>query len=120
MIQTRHTFTDEQWRLIEPLLPPCKGRPGGDKRVFLNAVLWIARTGAPWRDLPERLGKWSLVYQRYAYWCDKGHFERIFQAVQIPDLEEVMIDSACCRAHQASAGAQKKVARKPSASPVEG
>lgn len=93
---------------MEPLLPPCKGRPGGEQRVFFNALLWMARSGAAWRDLPERLGKWSLVYQRYAYWCGKGHFERLFQGVQQPDLEEVMLDSTCCRAHQASAGARKK------------
>jgi len=82
MTSTRHTFTDEQWHRMEPLLPPCKGRPGGEQRVFFNALLWMARTGAAWRDLPERLGKWSVVYQRYAYWCDKGHFERLFQGVQ--------------------------------------
>ena len=108
MTSTRHTFTDDQWQRIEPLLPPCKGRPGGEQRVFFNALLWMARSGAAWRDLPERLGKWSLVYQRYAYWCGKGHFERLFQGVQQPDLEEVMLDSTCCRAHQASAGARKK------------
>ena len=112
MNQKRHTLTDAQWQLIEPLLPPRKGRPGGNPREFFNALLWIARTGAPWRDLPERLGTWSVVYQRYAYWCKKGHFERIFQAVQLPDLEELMVDSTCCRAHQASAGVQKKAARR--------
>ena len=75
--------------------------------MFFNALLWIACTGAAWRDLPERLGKWNVVYQRYAYWCDKGHFERLFQGVQQPDMEEVMMDSTCCKAHQASAGARK-------------
>ncbi|CAN5468649.1 IS5-like element ISLpl3 family transposase [soil metagenome] len=108
MTHTRHTFTDEEWERIDPLLPPCKGRPGGEQRTFFNALLWMARTGAPWRDLPERLGKWNVVYQRYAYWCDKGHFERLFQGMQQPDMEEVMLDSICCRAHQASAGALKK------------
>ena len=109
MTHARHTFTDEQWERIAPLLAPRKGRPGGNQRAFFNAILWIARTGAPWRDLPERLGKCNVVYQRYAYWCDKGHFERIFQGVQQqPDLEDVMVDSTCCRAHQASAGAQEK------------
>ena len=67
----------------------------------------MARTGAAWRDLPERLGKWNVVYQRYAYWCHKGHFTRIFQGLQVPDLEEIMMDSTCCKAHQASAGARK-------------
>ena len=59
------------------------------------------------RDLPERLGTWNVVYQRYAYWCDKGHFERLFQGVQALDMEEMMADSTCCRAHQSSAGARK-------------
>lgn len=107
MPHTRHTFPDEQWQRIAPLLPPCKGRPGGALRTFFDALLWMARTGAPWRDLPEPLGKWNVVYQRYAYWCDKGHFERLFQRVQQPDMQEVMVDSTCCRAHQSSAGAPK-------------
>ena len=107
MTCTRHTFTDAQWERIDPLLPPCKGRPGGAQRKFFDALLWMARTGAAWRDLPERLGKWNVVYQRYACWCEKGHFERLFQSVQQPDMEEVMVDSTCCKAHQASAGARK-------------
>ena len=107
MTQARHTVTDAQWQRIEPSMPPCKGRPGGAHRPFFDALLWMARTGAPWRDLPERLGTWSVVYQRYAYWCKKGHFKRLFQGVQQPDMEEMMVDSTCCRAHQASAGAHK-------------
>ena len=89
MTQERHSFTDEQWEQIALRLPPCKGRPGGEQRAFFNALLWMARTGAAWSDLPERLGKWNLVHQRYAYWCDKGHFERLFQDVQQPDLVKV-------------------------------
>ena len=96
MTQERHIFTDGQWQRIEPSMPLCKGRPGGAQRTFFNALLWMARTGAAWRDLPERLGKWNVVYQRYAYWCDKGHFERLFQGVQQPDTDEVMVDSTCC------------------------
>ena len=107
MTDTRHIFSDAQWERIEPFMPPCKGRPGGAHRKFFDALLWMARTGAPWRDLPERLGAWNVVYQRYAYGCKKGHFERLFQGVQQPDMEEVMMDRACCRAHQASAGARK-------------
>ena len=66
---------------------------GGCQRTFFNALLWMARTGSPWRDLPEHLGRWNIVYQRYAYWCTKGHFQRLFDAMQQPDLEEVMLDS---------------------------
>jgi transposase len=81
--------------------------PSGAQTTFFVALLWMARTGAAWRELPERLGKRNVVYQRYAYWCDKGHFERLFQGVQQPDLEKMMMDSTCCKAHQASAGARK-------------
>ena len=70
-------------------MPPCKGRPGGAHRTFFNALLRMARTGSPWRDLPERLGKWNVAHQRYAYWCDKGHFEHIFLVVQQPGMQEV-------------------------------
>ena len=76
---------------------PCSGSPAR------------ARRG---ETCPSDWAHGVLVYQRYAYWCKKGHFERIFQAVQLPDLEELMVDSTCCRAHQASAGAQKKAARR--------
>ena len=108
MTQARYIFTDEQWGRIEPLLPPRKGHPGGCQRTFFNALLWMARTGSPWRDLPAFLGLWNVVYQRYAYWCIKGHFQRLFDAMQQPDMQEVMLDSTCCRAHQASSGAEKK------------
>ncbi|MGS0755202.1 transposase [Roseateles sp. GG27B] len=50
----------------------CKGRPGGAYRAFFDALLWMPRTGSPWRDLPERLGAWNVVHQRYAYWCKKA------------------------------------------------
>ena len=107
MTQERHIFTDAQWQCIEPSMPPCKGRPGGALRAFFDALLWIARTGSPWRDLPKRLGSWNVIYQRYAYWCKKSHFERLFLGVQQPDMEDMMVDSTCCRAHQSSAGARK-------------
>ncbi len=69
MTDARHTFTDAQWQRIEPFMPPpCKGHPGGAHRKFFDVLLWMARTGAPWRDLPERLGRWNVVCQRYAYW----------------------------------------------------
>ena len=108
MTKNRHALSDEKWALVLPFIPKRRGRHGGDERQFIDAVLWIARTGAPWRDLPEELGHWSHVYQRFAYWRSKGHFESIFQAVQKPEMEEIMIDSTSCKAHQASSGAPKK------------
>lgn len=104
----RHALTDSQWTRIEPHLPAPKGRHGRNDRLFLDAVLWAAKTGAPWRDLPARLGAWEQVYQRFARWCDRGHFDALFQALQAPDLEQVMVDSTSCKAHQASSGAKKK------------
>ena len=82
MTAASHTFTDAQWQRIAPLMPPCKGRPGGAHRTFFDALLWMARTGAAWRDLPKQLGTWSVVHQRYAYWCSKGHFDHLFRGVQ--------------------------------------
>jgi transposase len=103
----RHALSDEEWKLLEGLIPSGRGRPGGNARVFISALMWIATTGSPWRDLPSSFGAWSLVYQRFFYWCKKDWIEAIFDGVQEPDLEEVMMDSSCCRAHQASAGARK-------------
>ena len=107
MTAARHTFTDAQWQHIAPLMPPCKGRPDGAHRTFFDALLWMARTGAAWRDLLKQLGTWNVVYQCYAYWCSKGHFDHLFRGVQQPDLDEVLLDWTCCRAHQSSAGARK-------------
>ena len=107
----RHEISDEQWAKIKHLLPGKAGDPGRtaeDNRLFVNAVLWIARTGAPWRDLPERFGEWNSVFQRYNRWCKKGVFERVLQVWKDPDLECLMLDSTIIRAHQHAAGARKK------------
>jgi len=107
----RYELTDEQWNLIEPLLPGCKGDPGAhgkDNRRFVNAVVWIARTGAPWRDLPRRFGEWNSVYQRFNRWSKSGVWTRVFQAVKLPDWEALLLDSTIIRAHQHAAGAAPK------------
>ena len=108
MTQQRHALTDEQWERMAPHLPPVLGRPGRDDRLFIDGVLWIAKTGSPWRDLPAHLGTWAQVYQRFSRWSDRGHFKALFEALQEPDHEQLMVDSTSCKAHQASAGAQKK------------
>jgi transposase len=104
----RHEISQESWERIEPLLP---GRPGdagvtaADNRLFINAVYWIAKTGAPWRDLPPRFGRWNSAFQRFNRWAKKGVWQRIAEALSDDaDLEWVMIDSTVVRAHQHAAG----------------
>ena len=107
----RYEMTDQEWAKIAPLLPGqvgSAGRKAVDDRLFVNAVLWIARSGAPWRDLPERFGKWNSNYRRFRRWAQDGAWKQIFEALQEPDLDWVMIDSTMVRAHQQAAG-QKKV-----------
>lgn len=106
----RYEISDEDWQRIEPLLPGKAGDPGRtaeDNRRFINAVLWIARSGAAWRDLPERYGKYNSVYQRFNRWSKTGVWQRVFAALQDPDLEWVMLDSTIVRAHQHAAGQKK-------------
>ena len=72
------------------------------------ALIWLARSGAPWRDLPERYGKWNTVYKCFAKWQKHGIFEKIFHELRIEaDLQDISIDSTSCKAHQHSAGAKK-------------
>lgn len=115
----RLQITDEQFARIEHLLPgkatDC-GVTARDNRLFINAVLWIDRTGAPWRDLPEHFGKWNSVYRRFCRWADKGVWERLFEELQDTDFEWVMLDATVVRAHQHAAG-QKKRCRNGSARP---
>ena len=106
----RELLRDDQWERIKDLLPG-KARDCGvtakDNRKFLEAVLWIARTGSPWRDLPQQFGPWHRVYVRDNRWCHKGHWERIFEAVSgDPDLTYLMVDGSVVRVHQH--GAAKK------------
>ena len=108
----RHEIADDQWNRIKDLLPGKDGDPGvtaQDNRLFLNAVLWIGRTGAPWPDLPERFGKYNSVWRRFDRWAKKGVWERVFRALQDPDLEWLLLDSTIARAHQHAAGAKKGV-----------
>ena len=106
----RHAISDEDWERIEHLLPGRPGQPGwtaADNRLFVDAVLWIAKTGAPWRDLPERFGKWNSVWRRFDRWAKKGTWQSVFEALQDPDLEWLILDSTIIRAHPHAAGAKK-------------
>ena len=106
----RHELTDSQWELIEGWLPgkvSDAGRTAEDNRLFVNAVIWVAKTGVPWRDLPERFGKWNSVYQRFRRWCKKGVWQQIGEELGIEvELEILMLDSTIVRVHQHGAGAK--------------
>jgi transposase len=105
----RHEISDEQWEAIRDLVPGKEGDPGTtakDNRLFVNALRWIAKTGAPWRDLPDRFGKWNSVFQRFNRWCKTGVFQRIMEKLQDPDLGALLLDSTVIRAHQHAAGAE--------------
>jgi transposase len=110
-MRQRHAISDDDWARIKDLLPGQPGQHGKvakDNRLFLDAVLWIARTGAPWRDLPERFGPWNSAWRRFDRWAEKGIWQRVFEALQDPDLEWLILDSTIIRAHPCAAGAPKK------------
>ena len=104
----RHRLSDGQWVRIEHLLPGKPGDPGrsgDDNRLFIDAVVWMARTGCPWRDLPPFFGKWNSVWKRFRRWAKAGIWERILAALaDDPDFESVIIDGTVIRAHQHAAG----------------
>ena len=107
----RHAISDEHWERIEDLLPGRAGDPGvtaKDNRLFIDAVLWIGKTGAPWRDLPERFGKSNSAWRRYDRWSAKGVWLGVFEILKDPDLEWLILDSTVIRAHQHAAGAARK------------
>ena len=115
----RTVLTDAQWERIAPLLPGKVGDPGRsgeDNRRFLEGVLWIVRTGAPWRDLPECFGKWSSVWKRFRRWALNGVFEKVFQTLSDePDLEYALIDGTIVKVHRHATGAKGGLTIRPSA-----
>ncbi len=104
-------LTDDQWQKILPVLksfPEIRLGAGRDCRRFLDAVLWITRSGSQWRLLPKSYGKWNSVFKRFNRWSEAGIFDKLFEHVSDDrDLEYLLIDSTIVRAHASSAGAQK-------------
>ena len=103
----RHALTDAQWRQLQPVLPRQRAGPEairGD-RLFVEAVLYRAKTGCPWRDLPERFGPWKSVYNRFANWAKQGHWATIFKELQV-EVDETgsIVDGSVVRAHQDASG----------------
>jgi transposase len=111
----RYALRDDQWDQIKDGLPGSEGTVGAnatDNRLFVEAVLYRYRAGIPWRDLPERFGDWKNIHRRFSRWAEAGVWERIFRRLaEDADNEYAMIDSTIVRAHQHSAGAQKKTTR---------
>ena len=108
----RYELEDQEWERLAPYFEENQGRrigrPRRDARELLNGILWIARSGAAWRDLPERYGPWQTVYKRFVQWQESGLLERIFRELgEDADLEDISIDSTYIKAHKASAGAER-------------
>ena len=106
----RHDINDKVWEMLEPHLPGQRGQWGGiaqDNRRFINAVFWVLRTGAPWRDLPPDYGKWGSVHQRFIRWRRKGIWEKLLEIlIDEPDYEWLMIDASHIKVHPHAAGAK--------------
>lgn len=108
----RDLMSDEEWRFFERFIQAVRapnGRKPTNHRLVLDGIFWIARTGAPWRDLPEEFGKWSSVYRQFRRWTLAGLWEEIMEALNhsgaVPDALQ-MIDSTVIRAHHQAAGAK--------------
>ena len=108
----RYELTKEQWERVKAVLPPertgKRGRPRKDDRKMLNGMLWIVRSGAQWRELPEAYGPWQSVYARFAKWRDDGTLEAIFHALSADaDMENLSLDSTCIKVHESANGEEK-------------
>jgi transposase len=114
----RHELSDQQWELLTPFFPPRRRKRGGqwkDDRAVLNGIFWRLNTGAPWRDLPERYGKWKTVHDRFTKLRKSGLLDRILAALQLQldergriDYDLWCVDGTSIRASRAAAGASKK------------
>ena len=117
MLMSRGDLSTEQWERLKPLLPPLKpqtGKPNNDHRTVINGILWILRTGAPWRDMPERYGRWESIATRFYRWQKAGIWNQILEHLQAIadqqgrlDWEVHYVDGTVVRAHQHAAGGKK-------------
>ena len=126
-MSVRLLLTDEAWAEISPLLVTLKSRAGSPPaltdRLFIEAVLYLARTGLPWRDLPEDFGRWDAVYNRFRRWEGRGLWRRLWEHLQTADCPltgHLFIDATIVRAHQHAAGAKKGLRIRPLADPAAG
>ncbi len=114
----RGVMSDKEWAFFEPFVietGPKRGRPPGDHRLVLDGVFWIARTGAPWRDLPEDFGKWGSVYRQFRRWSVAGVWDAMLEALNATGMAASsvqMIDSTIVRAHQHASGGKRGLIRR--------
>ncbi len=113
----RRIITNPMWETLEPLVQQAKKslvgpKPDTPDREFLEAVLYRARTGLPWRDLPEDFGDWNAVYQRWKRWRKAGNFQRLFASLPadpaLGEAKKLFVDSTIIRAHPHASGAEKR------------
>ena len=113
----RFCLTDAQWAKMEPFClvkPSDPGRTGSDGRLFLEAILWIARTGSPWRDLPPAFAKWNTVFKLFRDWVKVDVFKLMFDAVSAgPDMEYAMVDATIVKVHHHGQGAKGGLRARP-------
>src|SRR6202158_1290581 len=115
----RFVLTDAQWAKMEPHClgkATDPGRSGANNRLFVEAVLWVARTGSPWRDLPASFGKWNSVYVRFRDWVKADVFKKLFDAVSDdPSMEHSMVAATIVKVHRHGQGAKGGLKARPSA-----
>jgi putative transposase len=120
----RLILSDGQWaRMAAHIIGDerSRGTSGRDNRLFVEGVLWIVRTGSPWRDLPAAFGEWNSVFRRFSRWSAKGVWQRIFAALSDdPDFEYLIVDSTIVRAHQHASGAKRGLKIRPSGARAAG
>jgi transposase len=126
-LNERIGLSDAEWSIIGPLLPAERGRwgrPSQDNRRYFEGMLWIARTGAQWRHLPDAYGKWNSVFRRYRRWVETGVFDAMLETLgELVDRERQadMVDSTVIRAHHCAVGIKRGLkARRPSGARAAG
>lgn len=101
----RHALSDEQWQRLQAVLPSVKQKSKVSDREFIDAVLYRAKTGIPWRDLPERFGPWHSIYNRFSRWTRRGIWKQIYKALRVRvDKTGSIVDGSNVRAHQDASG----------------
>lgn len=111
----RHALTDAQWDQIKDLLPGKVGDPGrtaADNRLFVDAILFVAKTGTPWRDLPKKFGKWNSTWRRYDRWSVRGIWQKLAERLGTTDLSELQLDSTSVKVHVAGVGGRRLAGEK--------